>query len=276
MNHSATGKESFSREAIAAIAQARDVRAAIRSGAISGPTSALGPGVVQGNLLILPQEWSDEFLRYCLRNPKPCPLLAVSEPGDPSVPALGDDIDIRTDLPGYLVFRDGQIVAEVNDIRDLWRDDFVSFVIGCSFSFETALVEAGIPLRHYEAGKNVAMYCSSIQTIPSGRFSGPMVVSMRPMTAANAIRAVEITSRFPKVHGAPVHLGDPRAIGIDDIGKPDFGDSVEILPGEIPVFWACGVTPQIAIRAACPSIAISHKPGSMLITDRLNATLAMS
>ncbi len=243
---------------------------------MTGATSSFAPGVVQGNLMILPRAWSDEFLRFCLHNPKPCPLLAVSEPGNPAVPALGDDIDIRTDLPGYRVFRDGEIMAEVNDIRHLWQDDFVSFVIGCSFSFEAAIVEAGIPLRHHELGINVAMYRSSIQTVPSGRFKGPMVVSMRPMTAANAIRAVEITARFPKVHGAPVHLGDPRAIGIDDIGKPDFGDPVDILPGEIPVFWACGVTPQLAVASARPAIAISHKPGSMLITDRLNATMASS
>ena len=249
-------------------------RAPIRRGEWTGHTSGLADRHVQGNVVILPRALADDFLRFCQRNPKPCPLLAMSEPGDPTLPALGADIDIRTDVPRYRVWRHGELVDEPTDVRALWGDDLVTFVIGCSFSFEQALIEGGLPLRHVQQGRNVAMYRTSIPTHPAGPFHGPMVVSMRPMRAAAAIRAIQITSRFPNVHGAPVHLGDPSLIGIKNLHKPDYGDAVEVMPDELPVFWACGVTPQAAITEARPEFCITHAPGAMLITDLLNHQLA--
>lgn len=250
------------------------VRKLIRQGAWHSHTSGLASDHVQGNVVILPEALASDFLRYCQRNPKPCPLLAVSEPGQAQLPSLGADIDICTDLPRYRVWRDGVVVDEPSDISTLWREDLVTFVLGCSFSFEQALLEAGLPLRHIAQGKNVAMYRTNIQTQAAGVFSGPMVVSMRPMKAAAAIRAVQVTSRFPNVHGAPVHLGDPSLIGINDLGAPDYGDAVEVMADEIPVFWACGVTPQAALVQARPAFCITHAPGAMLITDLLNQQLA--
>jgi len=249
-------------------------RRAIREGRWTTHTSGLADDHVQGNLVILPQAQAGDFLRYCQRNPKPCPVLAVSEPGHPDLPTLGADIDIRTDVPRYRVWRRGELVGEPTDIHDLWRDDLVTFVIGCSFSFEQALMDAGLPLRHVQQGKNVAMYRTNLQTEAAGPFHGPMVVSMRPFSAQDAIRAVQVTSRFPDVHGAPVHLGDPARIGIADLARPDYGDAVELLPGELPVFWACGVTPQAAIVQARLEFCITHAPGAMLITDLLNQQLA--
>jgi uncharacterized protein YcsI (UPF0317 family) len=242
-------------------------RRAIRNGTFTGQTSRLAPGYTQGNLAILPADLAMDFLRYCQRNPKPCPLIGVSDTGDPALPTLGRDIDIRTDIPSYNVYRNGELAEQVPDIGALWRDDFVAFVIGCSFSFEQALVDGGVKLRHWEENLAVSVYITSLETTPAGRFGGGMVVSMRPMTARNAIRAVEITSRFPHTHGSPVHLGDPSRIGIDDLAKPDWGDVQRIEDDEMPVFWACGVTPQNAIRVAKPEICITHTPGSMLITD---------
>jgi uncharacterized protein YcsI (UPF0317 family) len=253
---------------------AQRARQAIRTGQWQAHTSGLADGYVQGNLVILPETLAHDFLRYCQRNPKPCPLLAVSEPGRPELPALGQGIDIRTDLPRYRVWRRGELVDDPTDIRALWRDDLVSFVIGCSFSFEEALLQAGLPVRHIAQRVNVPMYRTNIATAEAGPFRGPLVVTMRPMTAAQAIRAVQVTSRFPNVHGAPVHLGDPAEIGVRDLAKPDYGDAVEIQPGEIPVFWACGVTPQAAITQAKPEFCITHAPGAMLITDLLNQQLA--
>jgi uncharacterized protein YcsI (UPF0317 family) len=249
-------------------------RAEIRAGRHATHTSGLADDHVQGNLVILPQALANDFLRFCQRNPKPCPVLAVSEPGDPMLPTLGHDIDIRSDVPRYRVWRRGELVDEVTDIGTLWRDDLVSFVIGCSFSFEQALLDAGVPLRHVAQNRNVAMYRTSIATVPAGPFHGPMVVSMRPLKAADAIRAVQVTSRFPSVHGAPVHLGDPAQIGIADITRPDYGDAVDVMPDELPVFWACGVTPQAAITQARPEFCITHAPGAMLITDLLNTHIA--
>jgi uncharacterized protein YcsI (UPF0317 family) len=254
--------------------QARHVRQLIRQGAWQSHTSGLASDHVQGNLVILPEAQAGDFLRFCQRNPKPCPVLAVSEPGQPQLPGLGDDIDIRTDVPQYRVWRHGEMVSETPDITALWRDDLVSFVLGCSFSFEFALLEAGLRLRHIDQGKNVAMYRTNIQTQAAGMFHGPMVVSMRPLLAKDAIRAVQVTSRFPNVHGAPVHLGDPSLIGIADLKNPDYGDAVEIKAGELPVFWACGVTPQAALVQARPEFCITHAPGAMLITDLLNQQLA--
>jgi uncharacterized protein YcsI (UPF0317 family) len=249
-------------------------RLAARSGTLDGPTANIAPGFVQANLAILPRELAFEFLLFCQRNPKPCPLIGVSEIGDPMLPALGRDLDIRSDLPRYRVWRDGELVAEPSDIGAYWRDDLVSFLIGCSFSFEEAMLAAGLPVRHIEQGRNVPMYRTSIATTPAGRFHGPLVVSMRPLTPADAIRAVQITARFPSVHGAPVHLGNPAAIGIRDIAAPDYGDPVEIRPGEIPVFWACGVTPQAVIANVRPDFCVTHAPGHMLVTDIRNGTLA--
>ena len=256
------------------ISDSQAARLAIRRGEFRAPTAGLAPGYVQGNLAILPQAYAADFLLFCTRNPKPCPLIGVSEPGNPAMPALGADLDIRTDIPQYSLFENGEHAGDLDDLSTVWRDDFVTFAIGCSFSFEAALVEAGIPMRHIEQSKNVAMYRTNIATQAAGPFGGPLVVSMRPMSAAHAIRAIQITSRFPGVHGAPVHFGNPREIGIADIDRPDYGDVMEIKPGEVPVFWACGVTPQSAIRAARPAISITHKPGCMLITDLRNSALA--
>lgn len=245
----------------------KDARRAIRTGAMTGNTAGIAPGYTQGNLAILPAELALDFMRFCQRNPKPCPLIGVSETGDPALPDLGHDIDIRTDIPSYNVYRNGELDETVTDIRHLWRDDFVAFILGCSYSFEQALVSEGVPLRHLDENLTVSMYKTNLETSPAGAFGGGMVVSMRPMTAARAIRAVEVTARFPHTHGTPVHLGDPAQIGISDIGKPDWGDATRIEDGEIPVFWACGVTPQNAIRMARPEICITHKPGCMLISD---------
>ncbi|WP_416187001.1 putative hydro-lyase [Hydrogenophaga sp. SNF1] len=255
-------------------ALARRVRGAIRRGEWTKHTSGLADELVQGNVVILPQALADDFLLFCQRNPKPCPLLALGRPGDPSLPGLGEGIDIRSDMPRYRVWRDGELVGEPTDIADVWREDLVTFVIGCSFSFEQALMDAGMRLRHVDEGRNVAMYRTHLATAPAGPFAGPMVVSMRPFKAADAARAVEITSRFPDVHGAPVHVGDPAAIGIHDLSRPDYGDAVAVLPDEVPVFWACGVTPQAAIAQARLPFCITHAPGAMLITDLLNQQLA--
>lgn len=249
-------------------------RLRIRRGEHRGPTAGLAPGHVQANLAILPAALAGDFLRFCHRNPKPCPLLAVSDPGDPRLPELGADLDIRTDIPRYRVWQHGELVAEVDDLGAWWRDDLVSFLLGCSFSFEEALLAEGLPIRHIEQGRNVPMYRTDVPTQAAGPFAGPLVVSMRPMRPADAIRAVQVTSRFPAVHGAPVHLGLPEAIGIADLGKPDYGDAVEVREGELPVFWACGVTPQSVIAACRPEFAITHAPGHMLVTDLLNARLA--
>lgn len=243
------------------------VRRACRAGALTDQTSGLAPGFAQANLAILPRELAFDFLRFCQRNPKPCPLLDVTEPGDPVPRGVAPDADLRTDLPRYRVWEHGELVDEPTDIRALWRDDFVSFVIGCSFTFEGALLRAGIPVRHIELGLNVPMYRTNIPCAAAGPFAGPMVVSMRPLVPADAIRAVQITSRYPAVHGAPVHIGLPERIGIADLGRPDFGDAVPVREGELPVFWACGVTPQSVAMAAKPPLMITHSPGCMFVTD---------
>jgi uncharacterized protein YcsI (UPF0317 family) len=254
--------------------EARRFRMTVRAGEHTGHTAGRAPGGVQGNVVVLPANDAGDFLRFCQRNPKPCPLLAVSEPGDPALPPLGENIDIRTDVPQYRIFEHGAPAGDVTDIRDLWRDDLVAFVLGCSFSFEEALIQAGVRLRHLEEGREVAMYRTSIPTRPAGRFHGPMVVSMRPLTPRDAIRAIQITSRFPAVHGAPVHIGLPEAIGITDIHSSWQGGKPDVRAGELPVFWACGVTPQVVVAAARPPICITHKPAHMLVTDLRNASLA--
>jgi uncharacterized protein YcsI (UPF0317 family) len=253
---------------------AGEARAQIRRGAYAGQTAGVGPGMAQGNIAILPADWADDFLRFCQRNPKPCPLLAVGEPGRAELPSLGRDIDIRTDVPRYRVFRDGVPVESPQDILAYWRNDLVTFVLGCSLSFEWPLVEAGLTIRHIEAGTTVPMYRTHVATAPAGRFSGPLVVSMRPFRPADAIRAVQVTTRFPGVHGAPVHIGLPEGLGIADLARPDFGDPVEVRDDELPVFWACGVTPQAVVEHVKPPFFMSHYPGCMLITDITNASLA--
>ena len=249
-------------------------RSSIRTGQFCGPTAGLAGGNVQANLVILPKALAHDFLRFAQANPKPCPILAVSEPGDPHLPSLGGDLDIRTDLPKYRVWRHGELVEEPPEIRHIWQDDLVSFALGCSFSFEQALVEEGIELRHMTCGSNVPMYRTNIRCVPAGPFAGPLVVSMRPLNPADAIRAIQITSRFPAVHGAPVHIGLPEAIGIKDLAQPDYGDAVPVKSDELPVFWACGVTPQAVIAQVRPDFCVTHAPGCMLITDLLNTTLA--
>jgi uncharacterized protein YcsI (UPF0317 family) len=252
----------------------RQVRLAIRAGKHRGNTAGLAPGHVQGNVCILPREYADDFRLFCERNPKPCPLLAMSNPGDPKLATLGDDVDIRTDVPRYRVFRNGSQAEDVNDLRDLWRDDLVTFVLGCSFSFEQALMEGGLRLRYVDEGKNVPMYRTNVDTVPAGRFRGKLVVSMRPFKPAEAIRAIEITARYPRVHGSPVHLGRPDLIGIGDLSKPWAGDPTEVRADELPVFWACGITPQSVVLDAKPTLCITHAPGHMLVTDLENAALA--
>lgn len=253
----------------------QEFRRQVRTGRHRGTTAGFCGDYAQANLAILPAQYANDFLRFCWLNQRACPLLGVGEPGAFGIPALGEDLDIRTDVPAFYVYRDGQRVAETETLADLWRDDLVVFAIGCSFSFEQALAREGIPLRHIEQQTTVPMYRTSTANAPAGVFGGQRVVSMRPMKAADAIRAVQITSRTPAVHGAPVHIGDPSLIGIRDLARPDFGDPVEIRADELPVFWACGVTPQSAIESARLPFAIAHKPGHMLMTDIPNHTLAV-
>lgn len=248
-------------------ASAAEVRRACRTGEHAQPTPGLALGHVHANLVILPRDLAFDFLLFCTRNPKPCPILDVTEPGDPVPRLVAPDADIRTDLPAYRVFRRGELVAEPTDIREYWRNDLVAFLLGCSFTFENALMKAGVPVRHVDQQCNVPMYRTNIDCKPAGVFHGPMVVSMRPMSPNQAVRATTICARFPRAHGTPIHIGEPDAIGIRDIARPDFGDPVEFRPGEVPVFWACGVTPQAVLMNAKPEFAITHKPGHMFLTD---------
>ena len=252
-----------------------DVRQLIRSGSLVQPTSGVVPGYVQANLAILPKDLAFDFLLFCQRNPKPCPLLEVVEAGDVEPVQFAPGADLRTDVPLYRVYEYGEMTAEVEDISEFWRDDLVSFLLGCSFSFESALTRAGIPLRHIERETNVSMFITNIPATSAGVFTGPTVVSMRPIKQEQVVRAVQVTSRFPAVHGAPLHVGDPAAIGIDDITQPDFGEPTEIKEGEVPVFWACGVTPQAAAMASRPPMMITHSPGYMFITDKKDEDLAV-
>jgi uncharacterized protein YcsI (UPF0317 family) len=249
------------------LASGSEIRRLARSGELSGPTPGYALGHVQANLVVVPRDVAFDFLLFCQRNPKPCPLLDVTEPGSFEPRAVAAGADLRTDVPRYCVYQHGKLVDEPTDLLRWWRDDLTGFLMGCSFTFENALIQAGIPVRHLDAGCNVPMYRTSRECIPAGVFRGPMVVSMRPMTPAQAIRAVQVCSRFPRAHGAPVHVGDPRAIGIQDLDAPDFGDPVELRAGEIPVFWACGVTPQAVAMHARPPFLITHKPGHMFVTD---------
>lgn len=252
-----------------------EIRKLISSAQITGPTAGMAKGYTQANLAILKKEYAFDFLLFCQRNPKSCPLVDVTEVGSYNPSTIANGADIRTDIPKYRIYKDGVFTEEVTDIKDYWEDDMVAFLIGCSFTFETPLIEAGIPIRHIEENCNVPMYKTNIECAKAGVFEGPTVVSMRPMSQADAIRAIQITSRFPGVHGAPIHIGDPSIIGINDIHKPDFGDAVTIKEGEIHVFWACGVTPQAVAMQSKPSIMITHAPGCMFISDLKDEKLSV-
>ena len=252
-----------------------ELRGLIRSGELVRPTAGMAPGHVQANLAILPRDLAFDFLLFCQRNPKPCPLLEVVESGSPEPRMTAPGADLRSETARYRVYRYGELTDEVEDISEHWQDDLVSFLLGCSFSFESALMRAGISLPHIERETNVSMYITDIPTTPAGVFSGPLVVSMRPIPREKVVRAVQVTSRFPGVHGAPIHIGDPAAIGIRDISKPDLGDPVEINEGDVPVFWACGVTPQAVAMNSKPSLMITHAPGYMFITDLRDDDLAV-
>lgn len=253
----------------------REVRQLIREGRWTRPTSGLCLGHAQANLAVLPRDLAFDFVLFALRNPKPCPLLEVLDPGDPEPRRSAPGADIRTDLPRYRVYRDGKLEDEPADIRQDWREDFVAFLIGCSFTFEAGLVQAGIPVRHMELNRNAPMFLTNIACEPAGIFHGPMVVSMRPIPAAQVAKAVQVSGRYPSVHGAPIHIGSPETLGVQDITQPDFGDPPVFHPGEVPVFWACGVTPQSVAMTVKPEIMITHCPGHMFLTDIPNESLAV-
>jgi uncharacterized protein YcsI (UPF0317 family) len=250
-----------------------DVRTRVRSGEFTGPTSGVARGHAQANLVMLPEEYAFDFLKFCVRNPRPCPVLEVTDPGSPEPAVTAPGADLRTDLPRYRVFEGGELADEPTDVRSYWRDDTVAFLLGCSFTFETALVDAGLRLAHQEQGRNVPMYETSRECVPSGPFAGPMVVSMRPFRPDEVPQVVEISGRYPTMHGAPVHVGRPESLGIRDLDEPDYGESVELEGDQMPVFWACGVTPQAAARQARLPLMITHAPGHMFVTGMTNEEL---
>jgi uncharacterized protein YcsI (UPF0317 family) len=253
-----------------------DLRAEIRAGRFRRPTSGAAPDFVQANVAILPRDVAFDFLVFCQRNPKPCPVIEVLEAGRIEARSSAPGSDIRTDVPRYRVFRAGQLVEEPTNLEAWWRGDLVTFLLGCSFTFEHALIRSGIPLPYYGTGRNVSMFITNIPTRPVGAFAGPMVVSMRWIPSDKVVRAVQATSRFPAVHGAPVHIGDPARIGIADPLKPDFGDAwAPASPDDVPVFWACGVTPQAVAMASKPALMITHAPGHMFVTDLKDEDLAV-
>ncbi len=244
------------------------LRAEIRAGRFDGPTAGACPGYVQANVVILPAVFADDFEEFCRLNDRPCPLVARSKPGEPWLAEVAENADLRTDVPQYRVFHHGQPEPGTRrELVELWRDDMVAFLLGCSFTFERALADAGLELRHVRLGRNVSMYRTNIACLPAGPFAGPLVVSMRPFAPGQLDEVRRITCLYPRMHGGPIHAGDPAAIGIADLAAPDFGDPVPLAPGEIPVFWACGVTPQLALAAAKPDLAFTHAPGCMFVTD---------
>jgi uncharacterized protein YcsI (UPF0317 family) len=253
-----------------------EVRAVIRKDRWDKPTTGVALGYAQANLVILPQKYAFDFLLFCQRNPKPCPVLEVLGPGEYRPDFLAKGADVRTDAPRYNVYVKGRLKKSSGSIQELWKDDFITFFLGCSLSFEEAMIRSGIPVRHIEEDKNVPMYVTNIQCRKAGIFRGPMVVTMRPVQPDKVARVVQVTSRYASVHGGPVHIGDPGIIGIKNLDKPDFGDPVTVKKAEVPVFWACGVTPQTAVMAAKPDICITHAPGHMFITDILNEELAIT
>jgi uncharacterized protein YcsI (UPF0317 family) len=244
-----------------------EIRSLLRKNEFASPTAGFAPGHTQANLVVLPIELAYDFLLFCQRNPKPCPLIEVTDTGSPVPKQTAPTADLRFDLPKYRIYKKGVLVEEVNDIEAYWNEDMVAFLIGCSFTFENPLIENGLVIRHIEENRNVPMYITNIPCQPAGVFQGNLVVSMRPFLANDVIRAVQVTSRFPSVHGSPVHLGNPEEIGIQNLAKPDFGDSVTVKEGEIPVFWACGVTPQSVAMSSKPDFMITHAPGHMFISD---------
>ena len=252
-----------------------EVRQLIREGKIDFQTSGMCNGYAQANMAVLPKDLAFDFLLFTQRNQKPCPVLDVTEPGSPVPRLIAPNADLRYDIPRYRIYRKGELTDEVTNLDQYWRDDLVAFLLGCSFSFEGPMLDAGLDVRHITDNHNVPMYITNIECVPAGVFHGPMVVSMRPMKPKDAVRAVQVTSRMPFVHGAPIHFGDPEAIGIKDISKPDFGDASLIKPGEVPVFWACGVTPQAVAMAVKPEFMITHAPGHMFISDVPNADLSV-
>lgn len=251
------------------------LRSMMRKGLLAQPTAGMAEGYVQANLAIVPKDLAFDFLLFAQRNPKPCPILDVTDPGSVEPARVAPGADLRYDVPKYRVYKAGKLVEEVVNLEKYWRSDLVAFLLGCSFTFETAMIRAGIPIRHIEEGCNVPMYITNIACKPAGIFNGPMVVSMRPIPQQQVVRAVQVTSRFPAVHGAPIHIGEPGAIGIHDINRPDFGDRVTIKPGEVPVFWACGVTPQAVAMTVKPEIMITHAPGHMFLCDIRDDDLAV-
>ncbi len=250
-----------------------EIRERARRGDLTTPTPGLALGYVQANLVVVPRELSFDFLLFCQRNPKPCPLLDVTSPGNPEPRQIATGADLRTDLPGYRVWKRGELIEEPTDLHQWWSDDLVAFLLGCSFTFESALLQAGVPVRHIDQRCNVPMYRTNIPCRPAGYFHGTMVVSMRPLTPAQTIRATQVCARYPRAHGVPVHFGDPGAIGIRNLDCPDFGDPVQIRPQEVPVFWACGVTPQAVAMEVKPPLLITHKPGHMFVTDLRDSDL---
>ena len=251
----------------------KDVRALIAQEKITSQTSGMCSGYAQGNLCILPKKYAYDFLLFCQRNPKSCPLLEVTDTGERILKTCAPGSDIATDIPKYRVWQNGKMIAEPLNVKDFWRDDLVSFIIGCSFSFESLLMENGIDVRNISQNCNVPMYLTNIETQRAGIFGGKMVVSMRPIPCSQIVKAVTVTAAMPRVHGSPIHIGTPEAIGIKDLSKPDFGDAVKINDGEVPVFWCCGVTPQSVVMTSKPEFCITHSPGHMLITDLKNADL---
>ena len=252
------------------------IRAASRGGTLHSHTAGLAPAYAQANLVVLPRDLAYDFLLFCQRNPKPCPLLDVTDVGSPEPALVAPGADLRLDLPRYRVYRSGELVEERTDVVDLWRDDLVAFLLGCSFTFDGPLAEAGVPVRHVAAGRNVPMYRTSRSCVPAGGFGGPLVVTLRPMPPENVAKAVQITARFPAVHGAPIHVGDPGMLGIANVNCPDWGDPPLVEPGDVPVFWGCGVTPQAVAMATKPDLMITHAPGHMFVTDVPVASLAVA
>jgi len=252
-----------------------EFRKKVRNNEYQKPTAGMCPGYAQTNLIVLPWEDAYDFLLFAQRNPKPIPILEVTEVGSRELQTLGNDIDVATDFPKYRIYRNGKMVDEYLSVVDFWREDLVSFLIGCSFSFEDLLVDAGIEIRHITEKANVPMFNTNIPLKQAGKFSGNMVVSMRPIKSSQIATAVNVTNRLPGVHGAPIQIGNPAEIGIYDLANPDYGDAVTINENEIPVFWACGVTPQAAVMASKPKFAITHSPGHMLITNISNKDLSV-
>lgn len=253
----------------------KEVRELIRKGEVNMPTSGMSEGYLQANLAILPKKYAYDFLLFAQRNPKPCPILEVLDEGSSLTKIMADGADIKTDVPKYRIYRSGEFEKEVTDLKDVWQDDFVTFVIGCSFSFEKAMLEADVPVRHIEDEHNVPMYITNIECESAGVFHGNTVVSMRPIPYKDIVKATTVTARFPATHGAPIHIGDPSVIGIKNMDEPDFGERSEIKEGEVPVFWACGVTPQAVAMASKPDIMITHAPGHMLILDKKDAYVSV-